>query len=87
MAEQVEVPLESELAVCNTVNCLHDGCTRVFKSSGSRNMHMIRHHQRKALNNEQTSNKVYYCPVTGCCRSQTDNNKPFKRLGHVKQVC
>ena len=87
----IVVPSEEELSVSDTVTCSYDGCNRVFKSPASRSMHIIRHHEGKPLatgeENGRNSDKVYYCPVPECCRSQGVNNKPFKRLGHVKQVC
>lgn len=88
----VIVPSEEELEVKGDVVCPFDGCNCVFKSTASRNMHITRHHEGKNLkpvandNNVRTSIKIYYCPVKGCTRSQGSDNKPFKKLGQVKQV-
>lgn len=89
---EIIIPTEIDLEVNDSVACPFDGCNRIFKSSASRTMHIVRHHEGKDLASVASSNhvkrtKLYYCPVSGCPRSRGIDTRPFKKLGQVKQVC
>ena len=86
---QVIIPEEKELAVEARITCSFENCSKTFKSSSCYRMHMTRHHgvSLPTLPPSPAGNtmkKEYYCPVSGCNRS--NGGKPFPRLGQLKQV-
>ena len=92
-ATEVIVPSLSELAIQEDVLCPVEGCNKRFKSSACLSMHKVRHHDGLTMtsvapgNQSSKRNKLYYCPVEDCNRSQKNNGKPFPRIGQLKQVC
>lgn len=87
---QAIIPDEKELAVEARITCSFKDCSKTFKSSSCYRMHMTRHHGVPLPTLPPSTPpgnimmKEYYCPVSGCNRS--NGGKSFPRLGQLKQV-
>ena len=83
---QVFVPAEEELKIENNGwICQVEGCGGLFQTSSQLKMHLTKHHEGRELS-VRCGTSHYYCPVVSCERS-LPNQKPFPRLGQLKQVC
>jgi hypothetical protein len=83
---QVIVPTVEELKIEeNGCMCTVQDCGGVFQTSAQLRMHVTKHHEGKKLSVRNGATH-YYCPVENCERSLS-KQKPFPRLGQLKQVC
>ena len=77
------------------VPCPAQGCTKVFPSTSSLRMHVVKTHNMATCIEEKQVfvrgatkaqvSKHFYCPVEFCPRGK-DSKRPFPRLGQLKQV-
>lgn len=88
-SQRVVCPTQEELEIeSGEYVCRSEGCGRAFQTSSQLQMHLSRHHLGEKLSSvgrQSTTGCVYYCPVEGCPRSK-GTDKPFPRLGQLKQV-
>ena len=88
-SQRVVCPTQEELEIESGEHvCPSEGCGRAFQTSSHLKMHVSRHHLGEKLSSvgrTSTTGCVYYCPVEACPRSK-GTDKPFPRLGQLKQV-
>ena len=79
-------PSSDQLAVHGVVQCPLEGCKEQLYGLSRLQMHILRHHLGRALQDGRGRKAVsFFCPHRGCERG-FGKGKPFPRMGQLKQV-